>query len=287
MVLEYWFEKKNVLPSTLEIIAQSIIFVTIALGGVYLIGLQQSNVAFVFLVGLPAIPFLLRIFQTEVEDEEKREKFLGSGTLARHYNALRVLAAFFLGMVLAFTFWYLVLPIEDRNVVFELQRQELKNIQGVFSGSVQGLAISEGDAFNTIFTHNIQVLMFVIIFSLVYGAGSVFILIWNASVIGAFLGEFSRAYVFNGGGSLVGGIGRHFTGVGLGLLGILPHGVFELLGYVTAALAGGILSASIVRGDYKQKIFVQITYDIAKLLAWAVIFVAVGAFLESYPKALM
>ncbi|MEM4254815.1 MAG: stage II sporulation protein M [Candidatus Norongarragalinales archaeon] len=279
MVLEFWFEQKCVHPSTPEILLQSFAFVSIAVAGVHMIGLEQAPTAFLFLIGLPSIPFLLKIFQCEVEIEEKKGKFWGSSVLARHYSAFRILAAFFLGMVLSFAFWYLVLPQENSAMLFQTQKQELKNVQGVLLGQ----AISTVDAFEKIFTHNLQVLLFVIVFSVIYGAGAVFILIWNASVIGVFLGEFSKAYVLNGGTGATGIFGGQVTGVSLGLLGILPHGIFELLSYLAAALAGGILSVSIIRGDYKSQIFPVIIYDIAKLLAWAIVFLAIGAFIETYP----
>ncbi|MFH1056326.1 MAG: stage II sporulation protein M [Candidatus Micrarchaeota archaeon] len=283
MVLEFWFEQKSVMPSALEIVAQGALFVSIAVGGVHLIGLQQAGMAFLFFVGLPSIPFFLKIFQTEVEKEERRERFLGSRTLARHYQALKIMLAFFLGLVLAFSFWYMVLPAESSNALFSIQMQELKNVQGTFQGAIQTLALSTVGIFETIFTHNLQVLLFVIIFSIVYGAGAIFIIIWNASVIGVFLGEFSKAYVLQGGGAALGVTGGHVTGAGIAFLGILPHGVFELLAYMTAALAGGILSAAIIRGDARKPIFAQLIYDIAKLLGWAIIFLAVGAFIETYP----
>lgn len=284
MVLEFWFEEQKTLPKAWEILVQAFVFVSIAVGATHLIGLTQAPLAFLFFIGLPSIPFFLRVFQTEIEIEEKPHKFLGSRTLARHYHALRVLAAFFLGLTIAFTFWYLVLPKESTTALFSLQAQELKNVQGSFQSSVQGMAISSSDVFETIFTHNLQVLLFVVIFSVIYGAGAIFILIWNASVIGVFLGEFSKAYITKAGDALWGiSGGGHITGVSMGLLGILPHGIFELSAYLTAALAGGILSAAVIRGDFKKPVFAQIAYDIAKLLGWAIIFLAIGAFIETYP----
>ena len=278
MVLEFWFEQKCVLPTTVEILVQSVIFVSIAVAGVHMIGLSQAPTAFLFLIGLPAIPFILKVFQCEVEIEEKKAKVFGSSVLARHYTAFRTLAAFFLGMVLAFTFWYLFLPSANSAQLFQTQKQEIKSIQGV----ILGQAISSADAFETIFTHNLQVLFFVIVFSIVYGAGAVFILIWNASVIGVFLGEFSKTYILSAGSSAAGALGQA-TGVGIGLLGILPHGIFELLSYLAAALAGGILSAALIRGDFKTPAFPVIVYDISKLVVWAIVFLAIGAIIETYP----
>ncbi|HLC38107.1 MAG TPA: stage II sporulation protein M [Candidatus Norongarragalinales archaeon] len=287
MVLEFWFERKTAMPDAWQIVLQSFLFVSLAVGATVLLGLQQSNLAFLFFVSLPSIPFLLKVFQSEVEEEEKpdRRKFLGSKTLARHFTALKVLAAYFFGLVIAFTFFYLILPPDYSNALFSMQKAELQNIRGSFQGYAIN-AVAATDAFELIFTHNLQVLLFVVIFSLIYGAGAVLILVWNASVIGVFLGDFSNAYILSGGAGLSGFTGGHITGVSLGLLGILPHGVFELLSYLTAALAGGVLSAAVIRGDFNKPFFTQIVYDIAKLLGWAILFLAIGAFIETYPALL-
>lgn len=279
MVLEFWFERKNILPSAFEIFAQAILFVSLAVAGTFLVGVAQAQWSFLFLVGLPSIPFLLKVFQTEVEVEESKGKALGVGILERHYTAIKVLAAFFLGLVVAFSFWYFFLPANDAKSLFGLQQDELKNIKNSF----QAHAIEGGQIFESIFTHNLAVLLFIIVFSVVYGAGAVFILIWNASVIGVFLVEFAKSYVLAGASTAGAGGGGLITGLGAGFLGILPHGVFELLSYLTAALAGGILSSSIVRGDFRKPVFVHIIYDVAKLLGWAILFLAFGAFVESSP----
>ena len=101
-------------------------------------------------------------------------------------------------------------------------------------------------------------------------------------MIGVFLGEFSKTYILSAGSSAAGALGQA-TGVGIGLLGILPHGIFELLSYLAAALAGGILSAALIRGDFKTPAFPVIVYDISKLVVWAIVFLAIGAIIETYP----
>jgi len=280
MVLEFWFERKSVLPSALEIFSQAILFVSLAVAGTFLVGVGQAQWSFLFLVGLPSIPFLLKVFQCEVEVEESKGKAMGAGILSRHYLAIKVLAAFFLGLVVAFSFWYSVLPANDAKSLFGLQQEELKNIRNSF----QGYALAGEQVFESIFTHNLAVLLFIVLFSVVYGAGAIFILIWNASVIGVFLVEFARLYAENSGTITTGATGGLLAGLGTGFLGILPHGIFELLSYLTAAMAGGILSSAVVRGDFRKPIFMHIVYDIAKLLGWAIVFLAFGAFIESYPS---
>ncbi|MEM0475859.1 MAG: stage II sporulation protein M, partial [Candidatus Norongarragalinales archaeon] len=133
-------------------------------------------------------------------------------------------------------------------------------------GSFSGYAVEARmlNAFETIFIHNLEVLLLILAFSLLYGAGAIFVLIWNASIIGVFLGKIART-----------------AEIGAGVLGILPHGVFELLAYTTAALAGGILSRVIVLRRLHAIEEHQTIYDISKLTGWAIIFLALGALIES------
>ncbi|NYZ78278.1 stage II sporulation protein M, partial [Candidatus Micrarchaeota archaeon] len=71
------------------------------------------------------------------------------------------------------------------------------------------------------------------------------------------------------------------TLAGVSALGIFPHGLFELLAYSTGALAGGILSHAMVTRKINNLDFFHVVYDAAKLTAWAILFLAVAAFIES------
>ncbi|MBU1198027.1 stage II sporulation protein M [Candidatus Micrarchaeota archaeon] len=250
----------------------------------------KSMMMLVFVV-IPSIPFILKLFESdEMALEEGR--VLGSRTLAKHFSVILVLIAYFLGMTIGFTFWYVYLPEELAHDVFSIQIEELKgikaigaNLSGAFLFTLTGLtqsaetgaATSEKFAptFEIIFLHNLWVLFLIIAFSVIYGAGSVFILVWNASVVGVFLANFARQFVFHESTYTLA------SGVGVGLLGLIPHGSFELLSYLIGAMAGGVLSAAIVRGRFSQGRFWEIMRDVAKMMAWAIVLLALGALVES------
>lgn len=61
---------------------------------------------------------------------------------------------------------------------------------------------------------------------------------------------------------------------------MLPHGTFELLAYLCIAIAGGILSESLLHQKYRNPEFLVIIYDITKLASWGLLFLAAGAFIE-------
>ena len=134
-----------------------------------------------------------------------------------------------------------------------------------------------------IFFNNFKVLSFSILFSFVYGAGALFILTWNATVIGAAIGNFIRANISSYTSSL--GLfeaGNYFHIVSLGLLKYSIHGIPEIAAYFYGGLAGGILSIALIRKHFKDKKFLTIIRDFSELVLIAMGFLIAAAFLEVY-----
>jgi uncharacterized membrane protein SpoIIM required for sporulation len=244
------------------------VFVSLAVGIAHWFGLgEQSGLLLMVFVIIPAVPFIMDLLYYEEAETKKlaAKRLLGSRTLARHAPMIAVLFSFFIGLTAAFTFWYAVLPEPTTQLLFGTQIKELAVVRGSFSGyAVERIEAQMLSAFETIFLHNLEVLMLILAFSLLYGAGAIFVLIWNASIIGVFLGKIART-----------------ADIGVGIIGIVPHGVFELLAYTTVALAGGIISRMIVLRRLQAIEEHQTIYDAAKLAGWAIIFLALGAFIES------
>ena len=265
MVLETIVSPRYARENSWTIAALGAVFVSLAVGIVHWFGLgPQSSLLMMVFVIIPAVPFLTDLIQFQEAETKKlaSRRFLGSRTLARHAPMIAVLFSFFVGLTAAFAIWYAVLPDATNSLLFDTQVRELAAVRGSFSGyAVEAQMLY---AFETIFLHNLEVLMLILGFSMLYGAGAIFVLIWNASIIGVFLGKIARS-----------------GNIGMGIAGIVPHGVFELLAYTTAALAGGILSRVIVLRRLQAIEEHQTIYDVAKLAGWAIIFLALGAFIES------
>lgn len=278
MVLESLVSPADAKRNPLKIALLSAVFVSIAVVATLCLGTQQSSLLLVLFVVVPSVPLILKLFSFVEADIHPGKLVAGSRTLARHLPVLMVLVAYFVGLTAGFTFWFLVLPQEDSQNLFEMQLHELKAIQTSFQGqAIKGLMEEfNAPAFEMLFLHNLQVLLIIVVLSLLYGAGAVFVLVWNASVIAVFLCTLARSLFPAATGSAT-----MLTGLGVGVLGILPHGLFELLAYLTTALAGGIISQSVVSKTYKQTRFTQVVYDVAKLFAWAIVFLAIGALIES------
>lgn len=277
MVLESIIDASSARRNPLAIFALSFVFVSLAVFATLFLRTQEASFLFVLFVVVPSIPFVLKLFCFEEEDFSKRpQRVAGSRTIARHLPTIIVLLAYFAGITAGFTFWFLALPASDAGALYSLQTSELESVRAQFQGHlINAPAEFNVGAFELLFMHNLQVLLIVVVLSLLYGAGAVFVLVWNASVIAVFLGSVVKLAVLN---DPTGGL---VSGLGYGVFGILPHGIFELLAYLTTALSGGIVSQALVNKSYKRPLFTQLVYDSAKLFAWAIIFLAVGALIES------
>ena len=67
----------------------------------------------------------------------------------------------------------------------------------------------------------------------------------------------------------------------------MTHGLFEIIGYFIAALAGGIISMALVNHGTKAKGFRKIAIDVAILITISFIFLIVGSFVEVFITPLL
>jgi len=237
----------------------------------------HASLIMVFLATLAAVPLMYSTIKIEEEKDltEAPEKKL----LKEHSKALTAFMYLFLGMTLAFTLWYTVLPSDTVGSAFKSQTETINQI----NGGVTGLASSTFGSFSGIFLNNMRVLMFCIIFSFLYGSGAIFILTWNASVIGAAMGDFIRHNLSNiATATGAGVVGEYFSIISVGLTQYILHGVPEILAYFTAGLAGGIISVAVIKHDFGSKKFEHVVLDSADLLIISIFMLLIAAFLEVF-----
>ncbi len=247
---------------------------------------QYASLVAVFLTVLASVFLVHRTLKLE----EKKDIALKEETsmLREHAKALFFLVFLFLGFVVAFSFWYLVLPADTVQVAFESQISTIASINKFTSSAISGNSVSSGTLLLKIFFNNFKVLFFCILLAFFYGAGVTFILVWNASVIGAAIGNFVRSSIAQITAQLgFASLSHYFSIYSLGLLRYLTHGVFEILAYFTAALAAGIISIAVINHDYKSPKFIKVIKDSSSLLILSVIVLVIAALIEVYITPLM
>lgn len=235
---------------------------------------QHASIIMVFFTVLACAPLLY----LTIRREEKKDITIKSELelLNQHRLAIQYLLFLFLGITFSFAFWYTVLPQSLVNNLFSIQIQTILNINNRVSGNF----IESVSLFSDILFNNFKVLAFCIIFSFLYGLGAIFILTWNASVIGAAMGNFIKANFAAMGGVLFGA--NYWKSVSLGMFRYFIHGLPEIAAYFLAGLAGGIISVAIIRRDIESKRFEKIMFDASQLILIALIFLVIAAFTEVY-----
>ena len=188
--------------------------------------LNLSGIFSIIFIILPAAYFLTSfINREEALEEDYIEKKYKKGIWERHEKDLIVFLSFFFGVVFSFAFWSFFLQPD----FFQIQKVEINRIVGA-SGAITGQATGSL-SFTDILFNNFNVLLLSFIFSLLFGAGVVFILVWNAGLLGVRIAQ------------LAGGL----VDIPIKSLQFLPHGILEIASFVLAGLSGGIISAAIIR----------------------------------------
>ena len=243
---------------------------------------DQASLVMVFLTVMACVPIVYNTMKLEegkdlVISEER-------ALMKEHNKAIIFLMFLFFGITVSFVMWYIFLPPETLSFVFDKQ---IATIQAI-NNKIVGNAYQQFSTFFQIFFNNVKVLSFAVLFAFIYGAGAIFILTWNASVIGTAIGNFIRSKL----GEYVGLLGfdkfsSYLNVVSIGLLRYALHGIPEILAYFYGGLAGGIISVVIIRKHYKSEKFSHIVFDISELLIISMVFLLVAAFIEVYITPLL
>jgi len=237
---------------------------------------EQSSMVMVFLAVIATIPLMYHTLRFE----EKKDLIIpkGQSLLRAHAPALIFFITLFAGMAAAFTFWYIALPTDIASNLFRVQTQTITNLNQHVTGKITQTAL-----LSKIFLNNIKVLIFCILFSFLYGSGAIFILTWNASVIGAAAGNFIRSHMAKFAGVAgLNKVGAYFYVSSLSILRYAVHGIPEIFAYVIAGLAGGILSMAIVKHDFGTGKFERILLDVSDLVLLAVLVLFIAGVVEVF-----
>src|SRR3990172_10285594 len=116
--------------------------------------------------------------------------------------------------------------------------------------------------FMSIIENNVYVMIFTLIFSLIFGAGAIFVLAWNASVISAAISIFA---------------GQNIADIPFGITRYMIHGFPEIAAYFITALAGGIFGVGVIRNGVKDRRFLHVVENTIILLFVALVILVLAA----------
>jgi len=283
VVLESLVGEKNIRKHPVFVFFLTLL---ICAGGIFFADLlfpQHASILSVAFITIGLVPLVHNILSNEADDEIVQRKHFGT-FFARHFNLIMIYVWIFIGVIVAFSLYYVWVPVSEKNLLFEEQIKSFCSVSGEcnngvpfsISGRISAFGsdscLSDKSTISTctwfIFENNAGVLLFTIILSLLYGVGAIFIIAWNASILGVFFGETFLS-------------GSHLKWLGMFQSMLIGHGPPELLGYVFGALAGGILSAMVARNEFFTHESSIIIKDVLFLSALAIFSVAYGAITEA------
>tara|TARA_Y100000034_G_C6887115_1_gene407446 strand:+ start:715 stop:1497 length:783 start_codon:yes stop_codon:yes gene_type:complete len=212
------------------------------------------SVAFTSILLIPSLAMLLKM-EENVEIREK--KFHLIQLFKDHKEIFKVYIYMFLGIFIAYSF--VTLFYQDISM-FEPQLRVAGLTGYAFADTYLG----------GIIINNLIVFAVCFLLSLVYGAGSLLFLTWNASVWGVVFAATAKMSVG----------GNAFLKFGTNMLPILPHMITEALAYVFAAIVGGVVSAAVLREKIGSKKFKHVLTDAVILLVIGIVLVFIAGYIE-------
>lgn len=285
MVLESIVGSKNIRKNPFLIFFITVLITVGSIIAAYNVFPRYASVLSVAFITIGLVPLIHNVLAKE-EYEDRMLRKSSTTFFARHFNLIMIYVWVFIGIIFTFAIFYYVAPSELKTDLFSEQINSLCAISGssLCEGSVPlsitgNVAASAFDSCRNpdtsnvlscsffIFQNNFRVLIFVIILSLLYGAGAIFIIAWNASILGLFFGEMLS-------------MGAHSAWLGFLQSMLIGHGPPELFAYIFGALAGGILSAMIARGVFIRYEIMTALKDFGFLVFLAFFSVVYGAIVE-------
>jgi uncharacterized membrane protein SpoIIM required for sporulation len=235
---------------------------------------KASGLIVVLFCVMFSIPFMYFIIRNEEKEDEEVNTFWDVWKV--HSDAIYAFMWLFLGFIVAFSFWSILLQnpsllnsqIETYcNINSPGDIDECISRYSMTSKVISASALSSSSRLLSIIGNNFGVMIFTLIFSLIFGAGAIFVLAWNASVISAAIGIFTE---------------YKLTEIPLGILRYMIHGFPEIAAYFITALAGGILGVGVVRHGIGNKKFTKVLLNVLVLMGIGVIVLLIAAVIEVY-----
>src|SRR3989344_1314498 len=233
---------------------------------------KLSGILVVFFAVLFSLPFMF--FTLKLEEERITPNRGSIRLLKDHRRAIYAFIWLFVGFTIAFAFWYSILP-STQSFRIQIETYCMINRPANFNECVAQYGVKETtittpfltnpERLALIFTNNMYVLLFTMMFSLIFGAGAMFVLAWNASVIGAAIGIFSE---------------YKLSLLPLGFFRFFLHGLPEIASYFMVALAGGMVSVAVVNHEAGTEKFWEVLQDSLNLIVVAVAVLFLAALAE-------
>jgi uncharacterized membrane protein SpoIIM required for sporulation len=235
---------------------------------------KVSGILIVLFCVMFSLPFMYYVIKNEEKEDEETHTLKEVWKV--HGDAILEFMFLFLGFIVAFSFWNIILKnpnllsIQVQTYCSINNPGDIESCVAEYSFSnniISGNALSNETRLMSIIGNNFGVMILTLIFSLIFGAGAIFILAWNASVISAAIGIFAN---------------YNIQEIPRSIFRYMIHGFPEIAAYFIVALAGGMLGVEVIKRGVVSPKFTKVLTNVIFLVLIAIAILVAAAFIEVY-----
>ncbi|MBI2665660.1 hypothetical protein HYX12_03510 [Candidatus Woesearchaeota archaeon] len=232
----------------------------------YLFFEERFSISLLFLITLLLIPSLMNLLSIE-EEKEKREGF--NRFFQNHKGVFEIYLFLSVGVFLGY-----IILISLSNYFgadFSITVGEQMKILGksVTKSDISSFEVNSFTHALGLFSKNIGVAIIFFVLSFFYGAGAIFLMVWNASTFSTFV-----SLTIN---NISKGVNHSLALLGIFSIYIVP----EIGGFLLAAIAGGVISKAVIVEQFLSPSFKNVVKDALILLLLSFVLLLISAFLEA------
>jgi len=275
MVLESLLNPKKAERNPWELFFLGLVYASFSFLLSWWVFKDYISIIMVTLTAICSVPLfynMMKLEERKDEDLPKKEYWL----IKEHGKAVSAFTFLFLGFVAAFLVLFIALPSSTAQDFFSAQ---INTISQIKSSTPTGNFLSTITNIVPIISNNMKILIFCFLLSFFFGAGAIFVLTWNASVVAVAVGIFVRNNLLS---HLSPSVAAYSQFISLGVIKYLTHGIFEIIAYFIGALAGGIISIAIIRHDFGTPAFKKTLLDSLDIMALSIIIIFFAAIIEVF-----
>lgn len=282
-MLDFIFSAKKMLDRPYLIIFEAIYLVIISVFiSLLLLPPQYVSIGILTFITVGSIPLFNKIFSYSSYLFNYNKSFF-----TRHKKLLIILVYFFVGLFIAYSAFYFFSTESVRETIFLTQNEEIEGIsylRSSLTGEVSAIDSSTQAGFSKVFSlilkNNIGVALRALLLSLFYGAGALFLIAWNASILATVISaEIFSSIAISGYGLLSPIIGL-FNAL-FNLIGYIPHGLPEILTYFLISFAGAMIARDLNKGIFSTEYKFRVLLDFLLMVGLALLLLVLGALIEA------
>ena len=192
MVLEAVVSSKNIENHPQHMFIYSVIISTASIWAAHIIFPSAQSIVFIFLITISLTPVIYKILEDKEKEDENISSHINLSFFESHGKVLEIYLFFFLGVIFSISIWYSFLPIATTDNMFSYEIKTIQDLRGSYNC---GTLDEQSCSTLSITANNMKVLALCFLVAFFFGTGAIFILSWNAAVIGVFIGELTRSSI--------------------------------------------------------------------------------------------